>query len=207
LRSREIRKHFLFKEKTMHGHLELPPRIARQRNTVHRQVERESKRSLSHIKARSILDVGTGYGMSVELLAKRFDTPPRIWSIDPSAQVLRRVRSGLKNRKYVARVKFSKARAEELPFRDGAFDLVVSLLSLHHLTNPEKGVREMGRVLSRGGRLVIADWRPAKSPVVPHKPKHIRSPTYVTQIIRRLGFSTSIHKGRYWYFIDAMKKW
>jgi len=191
----------------MHGYLKLPPAVARQRDLVFQQVQRESKRSLNDIRARRILDVGTGYGMSAKTLARRFGKSSRIWSIDPSAQVLRQVRNDLKNRKYAKQIKFRKARAEELPFRAGAFDLVVSLLALHHFSKPEKGVREMGRVLAPGGRLMIADWRPVKSSVVPHTPKYVPSPTYVTRLIRQLGFSTIVHKGRFWYLIDAMKKW
>jgi ubiquinone/menaquinone biosynthesis C-methylase UbiE len=203
----EVRSHFIFKGKTMHGRLKLPSSVARKRKLVHQQVQRQSKRSLSHIRAHRILDVGTGYGMSAKTLAKRFGNSSLIWSIDPSTEVLRQVRNDLKVMKYARRIKFRKARAEDLPFGAETFDLVVSLLALHHFSKPEKGVREMVRVLAPGGRLIVADWRPVKSPVVPHAPKHIPSPTHVTELVRPLGFSITIHKGRYWYLIDAMKKW
>ena len=185
---------------------ELPVEIMKQRDFVHQQVQRELKRYLRKIRAHRILDVGTGYGMSARILAKRFGRFSLMWSVDPSSQVLRQVRDDLRNRDYAKQIKFRKARAEDLPFRAGAFDLVVSLLALHHFSNPEKGIREMGRVLAPGGRLMIADWRPIKSAVVPHAPKHIPKPGYVIRIIKRLRFSTTIHKSRYWYLIEAMKK-
>jgi ubiquinone/menaquinone biosynthesis C-methylase UbiE len=47
--------------------------------------------------------------------------------------------------------------AEHLPFDDGAFDLVVTRYSFHHLVSPEKVLREMARVCRAGGRIVIAD--------------------------------------------------
>lgn len=48
------------------------------------------------------------------------------------------------------------ADAEELPFPDGSFDLVVGHAFLHHLPLPGKALMEARRVLRPGGRLVIA---------------------------------------------------
>ncbi len=48
------------------------------------------------------------------------------------------------------------ADAARLPFRDGAFDLIVSNHSLEHFPEVEAAVREMGRVLGREGALYIA---------------------------------------------------
>jgi len=190
----------------MPPHRGLPAEIMRKRNLVHQQVQRESKRYLRQSRARRILDVGTGYGMSARLLARRFGRFSQIWSVDPSSQVLRQVRDDLRGRDYARQIKFRKAAAEALPFRTGAFDLVVSLLALHHFSKPEIGIREMGRVLVAGGRLMVADWRPIRSPVIPHAPKHIPAPTHVMRIIKQRGFSTTIREGRYWYLIDAVKK-
>jgi len=45
------------------------------------------------------------------------------------------------------------ADAADLPFEDGAFDLVVAYMSVMNLDDPEAAVREAARVLARGGRL------------------------------------------------------
>jgi SAM-dependent methyltransferase len=47
-----------------------------------------------------------------------------------------------------------------LPYADESFDRVVSSLFFHHLTreNKLKTLREVWRVLKRGGGLHIADW-------------------------------------------------
>lgn len=45
--------------------------------------------------------------------------------------------------------------AEDLPFEDGAFDLVASLAVLEHVRDPFKAVAEMQRVLKKGGALWI----------------------------------------------------
>jgi ubiquinone/menaquinone biosynthesis C-methylase UbiE len=50
------------------------------------------------------------------------------------------------------------------------FDLVFATLSLRHWTNPAAGITEIGRVLTPGGLLVLAEVlpsRPRLGPVVP----------------------------------------
>jgi SAM-dependent methyltransferase len=47
--------------------------------------------------------------------------------------------------------------AERLPFEDRAFTAVLCSNSFHHYPDPLQAVREMARVLARGGRLVIGD--------------------------------------------------
>lgn len=49
------------------------------------------------------------------------------------------------------------AAAEELPFASGSFDLVTTTLSLRHWQDPSRGVRELVRVLSPEGVVVVAD--------------------------------------------------
>jgi ubiquinone/menaquinone biosynthesis C-methylase UbiE len=48
------------------------------------------------------------------------------------------------------------AGIEELPFEDGAFDLVLGHAVLHHVVDVEAGLRECLRVLRPGGRLLFA---------------------------------------------------
>lgn len=50
------------------------------------------------------------------------------------------------------------ARAEQLPFEDGSFDLVLCIRALHHIDSPTRALDEMARVLGAGGRIVIEDF-------------------------------------------------
>jgi SAM-dependent methyltransferase len=51
-----------------------------------------------------------------------------------------------------------------LPFADNSFDLALTVATLHHLETPERvaaTVREMGRIVKRGGYVVLWDHNPA----------------------------------------------
>jgi len=53
--------------------------------------------------------------------------------------------------------------AAALPFRDGAFDLVVAYMSLHDIDQMPQAVAQIARVLDRGGRLCMAVVHPLSS--------------------------------------------
>ena len=50
------------------------------------------------------------------------------------------------------------ARAEQLPFEDGSFDLVTCVRALHHIESPTRALDEMARLAAPGGRVVIEDF-------------------------------------------------
>jgi SAM-dependent methyltransferase len=95
----------------------------------------------------SALDVGCGPGhLTRRLAALGFD----VTGVDLDPAMIRRATAAGGGR-YVA------ADAASLPFEDGAFDLVVSTLSLHHWANPHAGLAEIGRVVRPEGRVVVWD--------------------------------------------------
>ena len=65
-----------------------------------------------------------------------------------------------------------------LTFPDRSFDLVVSTLSMHHWADPTAGLAEIGRVLRRGGRALVWDFRPGVRPH-PFGPRHAHLPDLV----------------------------
>lgn len=204
---RDLRKHFLHKGKSMQeSSTEISARIARQRAQAHHHALGSIAASVKGLHPKRILDVGTGYGLNLTFLARRFGKWSRIWSVDASPAVVHEIKTIMRKHQYSRHVFVKEANAERLPFKSDHFELVVSLFSLHHLSNPKRGLFEMGRVLSRGGKLVIADWRPtAGKPLMLHSPSDIPSPTFVIKELRRLGYRVRSRVRRYWYLIEAMK--
>jgi ubiquinone/menaquinone biosynthesis C-methylase UbiE len=95
-----------------------------------------------------VLDIGCGTGRLLRLFAQRFPRASLV-GVDPSAGMLAVSAEGPGH--------FVRATAEHLPFRDAAFDLVVSTASCRHWDDACAAVREIGRVLKPGGALCVAD--------------------------------------------------
>lgn len=54
-----------------------------------------------------------------------------------------------------------------LPFPDGCFDAAINLVTLEHIVDPARALREIGRTLKPGGRLLLAapqDWEVHQAP-------------------------------------------
>jgi SAM-dependent methyltransferase len=58
-------------------------------------------------------------------------------------------------------VRFDEGDAEDLPYEDASFDLVVSLIGAMFAPRPEQVAAELARVCRPGGRIVMANWTAA----------------------------------------------
>ena len=61
-------------------------------------------------------------------------------------------------------LKYACMDSENLAFKDEAFDKIICFEILHHLPNPEKGIKEMHRVLRRGGGRILVSEPNSLSP-------------------------------------------
>jgi len=107
-----------------------------------------------------ILDVGCGTG-SLSIAAKQSLTVDgTVAGIDPSSNMINLAQQ--KADKAGVEVDFQVGVIENLGFEDGKFDLVLSSLMMHHLTDElkERGLQEIQRVLKPGGRLLIIELDP-----------------------------------------------
>ena len=155
-----------------------------------------------------VLDIGTGFGRNVGFLSTMIRDKGRIWTLDPSDEVLKNAEKTLREKGLSHNVTFVKGTTEELPFEDGFFDMVVSVLVLHHLEGLEAGIKEMMRVLKKGGRLVLVDWNP-ESNVLPftshHKKEDFYEPEIVASLIKENGATPATTEFQYWYIVEAVK--
>ncbi len=97
------------------------------------------------------LDVGSGPGNVTASLARAAGPDGLALGVDISEAMLQRA---VRN-EAGPQVGFIKADAQRLPFRDNAFDAVISTAVLQLVPNPAAALAEMARVLRPGGRLAI----------------------------------------------------
>jgi ubiquinone/menaquinone biosynthesis C-methylase UbiE len=78
-----------------------------------------------------LLDVGCGTGFYLDLFKCR------VIGIDPSEELIKH---------YKGKHKLIVGKAEELPFKDNSFDIVISITAIHNFHNIEKSLKEIRRV-------------------------------------------------------------
>ncbi len=100
-----------------------------------------------------LLDVGTGTGRLLELLAPRVE---RGLGVDASRAMLAYARSRL-SRPDLAHCAVRQADMYRLPIADATFDTAVLQMVLHYAEDPQAALAEAARVLRPGGRLVVVD--------------------------------------------------
>ncbi len=120
------------------------------------EVESHLTRLLPEGRLGRVLDVGTGTGRLLELLAPRIGAG---LGVDASRAMLALARVRLADAAY-AHCQFRLADMCALPLADACFDLVVLQMVLHYAEAPETVVAEAVRVLAPGGRLVVVDLAP-----------------------------------------------
>jgi ubiquinone/menaquinone biosynthesis C-methylase UbiE len=100
-----------------------------------------------------ILDVGCGTGYLLARLAHRLPDAAQLEGIDPARAMIDVASASSDD----DRLRFSVGAAEQLPYPDAAFDLVVTTTSFDHWVDQLRGLRECRRVLRQGGRLILVD--------------------------------------------------
>jgi SAM-dependent methyltransferase len=108
----------------------------------------------------TVLDVACGPGLVVAAFAKVCRTAT---GIDLTPAMIEKAREhtsalGLTN------VDWQVGNVLPLPFPDRAFSVVVSRFAFHHFPDPLSVLREMVRVCSRPGRIVVADMAASDDP-------------------------------------------
>jgi SAM-dependent methyltransferase len=113
-----------------------------------------------------LLEVGSGPGRLAVRLARE-NPGITLTGVDISGAMVERAARRAAGASLSERVRFEVGDIAALPFADEEFDGVVSTLSLHHWSDPDRGLAEIHRVLKPGGEARIYDlahwlWLPAR---------------------------------------------
>jgi ubiquinone/menaquinone biosynthesis C-methylase UbiE len=126
------------------------------------------RRLLEHARVKNgeaVLDLACGTGtLAVEV--KKKNPQAKVSAIDGDGEVLGRAKG--KAKEAGVKIDFQRGMSNELPYDARSFDVVLSTLFFHHLTDEAKAdtAEEIRRVLRLGGRVLIADWGRPQDPLM-----------------------------------------
>ena len=109
------------------------------------------------IDSKICLDIGTGTGEIAFLLAKNVGKDGKVYGVDITPRMLEYADMKMKEQDIPRPIIFEVGDALSLRFQDGYFDVVTSGYMLRNVTDIQKAINEMFRVLKPGGRAVVAE--------------------------------------------------
>jgi ubiquinone/menaquinone biosynthesis C-methylase UbiE len=103
-------------------------------------------------KGMAVLDVGCGTGAHLELY-RRYQC--HLFGLDASPSML-----GVGRKRLAGMAQLELGDATRMPYADGTFDLVMSMLTLHEMSPETRSavLGEMKRVLKPDGRILLIDF-------------------------------------------------
>ncbi|MEK9575186.1 MAG: bifunctional demethylmenaquinone methyltransferase/2-methoxy-6-polyprenyl-1,4-benzoquinol methylase UbiE [Gammaproteobacteria bacterium] len=151
-------------------------------------------------KGDAILDLASGTGDLIKLYHKKIGNSGRIVSSDINEAMLDEGKRNLIN-SGVLGIEFVQANAEKLPFEDNSFDLVSIAFGLRNVTDKDKALSEMCRVLKPGGVLIVLEFSKTTNPVL----EKIYD-AYSFNLIPKFGSWFAGDEDSYQYLAESIRK-
>jgi ubiquinone/menaquinone biosynthesis C-methylase UbiE len=138
------------------------------------------------INPKVLIDIGAGTGFFALLFSKKIKNG-KVYACDISEKMLTWIKDNLptESKGIVIPVKMEEGL---VPLPDGIADLLY-MINLHHeLEEPLKMLEESRRLLKKGGKLMIIDWKKGETPEGPPLELRVKEATIESKM-RKSGFS------------------
>lgn len=156
---------------------------------------------LGDVKAKKILDVGAGNGRLALRLAK---LGAEVTALDVSEEMLNKIK--IKNLKL--KINTVIGEAEDLPFEDESFDIVIATFLIVHLKSLTRFFDEVYRVLKPNGLFLVTNINQRKAPEIKigkdvvEVESYYHRPESVVEELENLAFSVEENK-----FVKEKEVW
>ncbi|MGP6472862.1 bifunctional demethylmenaquinone methyltransferase/2-methoxy-6-polyprenyl-1,4-benzoquinol methylase UbiE [Rahnella aceris] len=147
-----------------------------------------------------VLDLAGGTGDLTAKFSRLVGEKGEVVLADINDSMLKMGREKLRDLGIVGNVSYVQANAEALPFPDNYFDCITISFGLRNVTEKEKALRSMFRVLKPGGRLLVLEF---SKPVL--KPLSKAYDTYSFHILPRIGELVAHDAESYRYLAESIR--
>ena len=147
----------------------------------------------------AVLDLGCGSGAFTPFVARVVGEPGKLYAVDIQPAMLKQLERKLAKAENqdIKNIELKQASAYQLPFEDGALDLVYMVTVLQEIPDRAKALEEIRRVLKPEGILAVTEFLP--DPDYPLRSTTIR-------ICQREGFVLDDNLGNLWNYTVRFRK-
>ena len=156
---------------------------------------------ISRVKpGQKVLDVAGGTGDLAAKFAKRVGPSGHVVLSDINQSMLDIGRDRLIDKGLVKNISYVSADAQMLPFQDDSFDIVSIGFGLRNVTDKDRALISMRRVLRPGGKLLILEFSKPYSDIISKLYDE-----YSFKIIPKLGKLFANDEGSYKYLAESIR--
>lgn len=167
---------------------------------IHRIWKRFTIDSSGVRRGQRVLDLAGGTGDLTAKFSRLVGEQGEVVLADINDSMLKMGREKLRNLGIVGNVNYVQANAEALPFPDNYFDCITISFGLRNVTEKEKALRSMFRVLKPGGRLLVLEF--SKPLLAPLSKAY---DTYSFHILPRIGGWVAQDEESYRYLAESIR--
>jgi len=125
---------------------------------IHRLWKRFTIDSAAVRPGNKVLDLAGGTGDLTRKFSEIVGDSGQVILADINDSMIKVGRDKLRDLGVVGNVEYVQANAEALPFEENTFDLVTIAFGLRNVTNKDKALESIFRVLKPGGRLLVLEF-------------------------------------------------
>lgn len=151
-------------------------------------------------RGQRVLDLAGGTGDLTAKFSRLVGETGEVVLADINDSMLKMGREKLRNIGIIGNVSYVQANAEALPFPDNSFDCITIAFGLRNVTDKEKALRSMYRVLKPGGRLLVLEF---SKPVL--QPLNKVYDIYSFHILPRMGQMIAGDAESYRYLAESIR--
>ena len=111
----------------------------------------------------TLVDVASGTGDIAKIFSRKINHSSEISCVEPNTEMYIEGKNSLKNFK---NIKWFKASAEKLPFKENSFDFYTISYGLRNVSNINLALKEANRVLKPGGRFLCLEFSKVDNEII-----------------------------------------
>ncbi|MEZ2695133.1 bifunctional demethylmenaquinone methyltransferase/2-methoxy-6-polyprenyl-1,4-benzoquinol methylase UbiE [Hafnia alvei] len=151
-------------------------------------------------RGQKVLDLAGGTGDLAAKLSRIVGEQGEVVLADINDSMLKIGREKLRNLGVIGNINYVQANAEALPFPDNHFDCITIAFGLRNVTDKDKALRSMYRVLKPGGRLLVLEF---SKPLL--EPLNKAYDAYSFHILPKIGELVAHDSESYRYLAESIR--